>query len=505
MKSIFSWPLSALILGAYPVLYTYSVNLGSINATAIIAPLVIAMIAAALLNCICAIGMRGWSKGALVADIILFSSYLSNNLVETLFPWINGSPLSKPVAGAQITLILAGAWAIGHRLKRASNLPRWTAAANVCSLMLMAIPLLQIGWFHWTLTPQPLSAGKPPEEKTLSHARPSVYYIILDGYAREDVLARDLGYDNSRFIHFLKRNGFYVARRSRSNYAYTYLSLASSLNMDYLSELNAAPDQEQECIRRIYANTVMRIFRANGYRIVRYSPSWLSQGQDRYSETTFNARAIDEFENLVLKQFLIRPFMKHGVINMYRVRTLYTLHRLEAIARDPRPSFVFAHILCPHPPYVFDRKGNMPEPKIFEHRPAGSHDWYPGERYTDQVDYLNHLMEKTISAILKNSKIPPLIIIQGDHGAACDGTSDHPSPLMVRERMCILNAYYVPIELRSKLYASITPVNTFRLVGDYLFHDHFTRLPDHSYYSGPMDDLPYEFVDMKRLLPEGQL
>jgi hypothetical protein len=246
----------------------------------------------------------------------------------------------------------------------------------------------------------------------------------------------------------------------------------------------------------------MRLFRAKGYKIIHFAPSWLITSQSPYTEATFNPRVMNEFENLILKRFLLRPFLKQGIMNAYKARTLYTFHCLEQIAEDPRSTFVFAHILCPHPPFVFDREGNTPELKPILHRPPGSRDWYPKERYTDQVHYLNHLVEATVDQILKKSKCPPIIIIQGDHGAACDGTSDNPSPLMVRERMGIMNAYYVPIELRKKLYPSITPVNTFRLLGDYLFHAHFKLLPDLSYYSGPMDATPYHFVNVRKWLPD---
>jgi hypothetical protein len=43
---------------------------------------------------------------------------------------------------------------------------------------------------------------------------PDVYYIILDGYGRQDVLQREYGFDNSEFINALQSRAFYVARRT---------------------------------------------------------------------------------------------------------------------------------------------------------------------------------------------------------------------------------------------------------------------------------------------------
>ena len=48
----------------------------------------------------------------------------------------------------------------------------------------------------------------------------------------------NLQYDNSAFISDLEKMGFYVAKCSQSNYPRTDVSLGSSLNMDYLQNLN---------------------------------------------------------------------------------------------------------------------------------------------------------------------------------------------------------------------------------------------------------------------------
>jgi len=41
-----------------------------------------------------------------------------------------------------------------------------------------------------------------------------VYYIILDGYGRKDVLQEYFDYDNSEFINFLRNQGFYVPKKN---------------------------------------------------------------------------------------------------------------------------------------------------------------------------------------------------------------------------------------------------------------------------------------------------
>ena len=72
--------------------------------------------------------------------------------------------------------------------------------------------------------------------------KPDIYFIVLDGYARADVLSSLYNFDNSGFINFLTDKGFYVAKNSRSNYHRTQLSLASAINSEYLDYLRNAPN-----------------------------------------------------------------------------------------------------------------------------------------------------------------------------------------------------------------------------------------------------------------------
>ena len=65
---------------------------------------------------------------------------------------------------------------------------------------------------------------------------PDVYFIVLDAYARNDVLTEVYETDTSAFLDTLRDEGFYVADESYSNYAMTHLSLAATLNMRYLAE-----------------------------------------------------------------------------------------------------------------------------------------------------------------------------------------------------------------------------------------------------------------------------
>ena len=67
-------------------------------------------------------------------------------------------------------------------------------------------------------TPAPPVAVDPPAAGT---PLPDVYYVILDGYTRGDVLGEVYRFDNEPFLSALEERGFVVARESYSNYPAT--------------------------------------------------------------------------------------------------------------------------------------------------------------------------------------------------------------------------------------------------------------------------------------------
>ena len=89
-----------------------------------------------------------------------------------------------------------------------------------------------------------------------------------------------------------------------------------------------------------------------------------------------------------------------------RERTLFVLDRLPAIAKIPEPTFTFAHIVCPHPPFVFGEAGEDISPRrgLFSladgDRYAKQYSGAAGYRdgYRRQAMFLTKQVEQTIGA-----------------------------------------------------------------------------------------------------------
>jgi hypothetical protein len=122
---------------------------------------------------------------------------------------------------------------------------------------------------------------------------------------------------------------------------------------------------------------------------------------------------------------------------------------------------------------VFDADGNPTYPPDFWNKQK----LYPANLYAkgyiNQLQYLNKKMLSAIDTLLAESDTPPVIIIQGDHGPWLQPKDRH---------VWILNAYYLPGN-NDKLYKTISPVNSFRVVFNSYFGGNYELLEDVSYYS----------------------
>ena len=330
---------------------------------------------------------------------------------------------------------------------------------------------------------------------------PDVYYLILDGYARADVLQDIYAYDNSAFLDFLEQEDCYVGMNSIANYTKTILSLVASLNLDYVQNVITAtePRTIPASVFSSYLNQsrVIQIFQELGYEIVTF--------ESGFSLTDITAadyhldpiiHGLNPFESILLSQSvvvypaeisLLFNRMAFGIsYSGHIARQRYILDTLPALDLIPSPKFVFAHIILPHPPFVFQEDGQVIIPDLrFSYLDAddyeGSMEGYRAG-YVSQLSYLNRVLEGIIEGILSKPE-SAVILLQADHGPRSMFTWKSPSPEGIYETFSIFNAYCLPRESHAILYPEISPVNSFRLLFSHYFDMDYPLLPDESYYA----------------------
>jgi len=318
-----------------------------------------------------------------------------------------------------------------------------------------------------------------------------IYYIVPDMYASASTLREVYGYDNSVFTEFLESRGFYIADKSRSNYPITDLSLASSLNMEYLDYLREVVGEKKEdravLLNKVKDNNVRRLLKSYGYRYIQFCSGYGVTEKNPYADMNYCSYGFfSEYLKVLIDTTIFSSFYGNYIEpNIIRNRVGYVYEELPRVPYIEGPKFTLVHLPVPHYPYVFGPNGEKLSPLIKTNDKG---------RYLDQLIYVSRTLPPIIDQILSRSKLQPIIVIQADHGPDNTGTLVSPTDDFLKERLNILNAYYLPGKAKNPLYKSISPVNSFRLIFNLYFNTDFKLLKDTSYVS-KYEDL-YNFRDI---------
>lgn len=345
--------------------------------------------------------------------------------------------------------------------------------------------------------------SKQPKLTPVGGVRPDIYWIILDAYARQDTLEDYYGFDNSRFLNSLEDRGFYVAQNAHTNYIWTYLSLTSTMNSLYFNDMSAMLRNNPSWSREIDLITEKSILfeqmRHLGYAIITFSdPYELLDIRSADIHVEPEGFRFNEFENeLINKTPLPDIFHASAADLQYDQHRQLIEQQFTKIGEFPsieEPTITFAHILMPHPPFIFDADGKPLQADDFYSIRDGDRYFEPQERqeyvngFVPQTIYTNKRVLEVIDKIINSSSSPPIIIIQSDHGPASSFDPFNVENTNLTERFGILEAFYFPDRNYGALYQRISPANIFRVVFNQYFGADLQLVPDRSYFSG-LDDL----------------
>ncbi|HET9039209.1 MAG TPA: hypothetical protein VFN40_03510 [Gemmatimonadales bacterium] len=344
-----------------------------------------------------------------------------------------------------------------------------------------------------TVSPVPPDRNTPPRD---------IYLIVLDGHANARVLREVFGYDNSRFEDSLRALGFLVPRDMRSNYVQTYLSVASLLNFSQLTQLTedlgAASMDHSLPTYLVKQNRAARFLKARGYRYVLFpSAWWAATANSPLADVEFDPHpGFDlgyEARRTELRLALLRSSLLRftGPASRPQVpmteQFLRSFEGLREMPADPAPTFTFAHLLLPHIPYILDDRCRPLARAIPDDMEADT----PEQRaaYVAQVECADRLVLDLVTALLRRSPTPPVILLVGDHGSrfADIGFYGHPERVpaaFVRERFGAFGAFYLPAGGQRPFHEPVTLVNVLGNVLRYYFGADVPPSRDDMYVSG---------------------
>ena len=494
-------PLHPFLLAATSVFVLYASNLHELYFADVVSVLAAALGAAVVLYLIFGAALRSFgAKPAILASTVLVAGIFYVEIVHAVNRNI-GTDLS-PATALPIILTVVAIIVVAVSWSRIDFTPL-NAALNCIALVMVVVPAWHIAAHEWKAGTPPFriaalnGGGNAAAEGSLvadpekAKTAPDIYYFIFDRYGSQPILTAYYDFDNADLMEFLKAKGFHVASDSHSNYLKTAHSLASTFNMDYLDFLKEDRRSKIGDWHPIYDllkdHRVGRFLKSNGYEFIQVGAWWGPTHHNASAHENYSF-GFSEFEF-----WYIRTTILPTVLDLVAPATTYA-HRMQwelgQCQRVPRQiekvkeikdrsasTFVFAHILVPHDPYVFDAEGNCLSFDAHERRSER-------DGYVDQVRYTNSLIKNFVSALLATEGPKPIIIIQADEGpfparfrnnnrSWHDATADE-----LKIKTGILNAYYFPDGDYRDLDQQISSVNTFRILFNKYFGTTLERLPD---------------------------
>lgn len=435
-----------LLFAAYPVILLYSDNVADVSIEALLVPLFVVVALALLIYLLIRRRSDDPRRPAIALSAIIVP-VLMIGLVRDIF-----APEITTETERGTLVALATAVAIASLGVFLATRTRWvgqlTQALNVLAIVLIGLALVPIGTFaanSWSAA----AADAPGSSDSIGLAsgaitsRPDIYHLVFDRYGSAESLRLGHGIDNADFIDWLRTRGFHVVDDSYANYQKTTLSLASTLSMTALTDLsqqmgpnnaNLAP-----LVDRLRNSRVGAILQGIGYRYIHLG-SWYgpTSGSDIADSVLHPAAQATFTDALLSRSIFSLTRTTPQAADLARDAAEYQWSALDTIATEPGPKYVMAHVLLPHPPYIYLADGTFA----------------PGEAtFESQLEYTNGRIQDFVESLLAVPELErPIIVLQADEGpfperyerqgGGFDWTTATDEELVTK--FGILNAMYLP-------------------------------------------------------------
>ena len=492
------------------VLSIYLHNITVLSLEALKIPLIVALIFSIALSVIF-IFIKDRTKRELFAClfVLLFFSYGGVVYILSSLGWTT-SGWDSLIFPLWLGLIILSFFL----LKRSQlNLKPLNKFFLLMSIFAVIMPLLGIGKYEltqrWPYAPAQSPLTLPTvDQANFKHGLPDIYYIVPDSYASPEIFKKYLAVDQSDFIKNLQQQGFYIPAQNTSNYPKTTVSIASTLNMEYLDYLaNHKNSSDQTVVMPLINNNNVKKFLGKlGYKYYQLGAWWVTDYNpeaDKNFTLTGTIASLNLFNNSILQSTLLRPLILYTapgkiVANSdtdVKNQNEYQFTELPEIAKMSGPKFVFAHILSPHLPYIY---GQNCEPVTKAELAKNTE----AKNYANQASCTSLKLEQTVTKIISNSKTPPIILIQSDEGVPyiryklpSEDDWQAATSSQLQEKFPVLAAYYLPGIDGANIGSTTSNVNAFRKIFNLYFSASFPILLDKNYIFPNLSNL-YEFKNI---------
>ncbi len=468
--------LSIICFALYPILAVYAHNVEQLHFQQLLLPFAFSVALGYIAFMLLYLLFRTISKAHIgaVAFLLLFWNYrMLYDLFFSLIPLPQFLFLVLSLMLYVLALFVIGKKAQPELLKHAH--------------IILLIPISVLILYNLVLTGEgeikKMQAGRHAEkyieERQLDTSAdlPDIYILVFDEFA-SPVTIRDLwNYDHREFVSALEEKGFFFAENSLTKYPFTHLSIPGIMNHEYPGE-NVS---RTESLLIYNNNKTFRFLRQADYQIY-FLDGW---GGFEYTfdipveefvcfyDTTHDPHyRFDEFTYLLMSQSMLAAMTDRWMQTNANHYFLGHQYFFDYIKQFPdryndsvSPRLLYAHVMAPHLPYVFDRDGNfnVNPTNYWEYRQLSPETLR--KLYFEQYLYVSDQILEISDIIIKNSPNPPVIMLFSDHGPRLEsaGVSDK------EHHHRVLNAVYFPDGQYDALNDSISPINSMRV----LFNKYF--------------------------------
>ncbi len=501
-------PLHPVLLAAFAVLSVYASNLTEVLPVDLggpFGPFVRAIVGAGAALLICSLVLRDWRRGAILATAVVAAYAFFGRLAPELL----GLGLSEQVQLATwaVVVVVAGVFAVRAR----GALSSATLALNAFTLLLVAMSLFSIVPYEANRVAARATTTSDAVTPIMSTKVPDrdIYLIVLDSYGSHWSIEHRFGIADDELPTWLGQQGFQVVPGARTNYRATDFSLASMFSMQMLDEYSVEPGRDSgdrtAAISRLLRPADAAFLKANGYTYYHLGSWWAPTQTDELADVNLSWQHDTEFES-VLRQSTMQPAIDRLLGNTggegdefrdgARATAEFQFRQLQRLPSVPGRKFVFAHILLPHPPYVFDANGGIVVKATAQTEPEA-------QLYENLLKYTNSQVEQSVTALLAGPpESDPIVIIVGDEGPLlCRNVDCNDGSLRrLGIRFGVLAAFYLPDQPAGFFPPDLTLVNTFRMLFSSYFGADLPSLPNRS-YDWPDNQHIYDFQDITDQLP----
>lgn len=500
-REILESPVYPVLLAAYFPLHLMADNPSLFPVSDLLRPLGVVVAAALLTLLLAAAVLRDRHRAALWSALGLGLVCFFFPL-QALFDAATRAAIGLSFSGTVRLVALTVLFAIAGSLIRPGA--TFTKVANVVAATMLVLPVLTLARDELAMgrATAAVEADAEVRNRGLFDAtaavaeRPSIVHIVLDGYARQDVLRDVYGFDNSAFLDALRARGFAIAEEATTPYNQTLLVMNSVFSARYVRESLPGHPLDPDLFRRILShrlqvNEVIRTLSALGYQTaateVDYSPMRLDR-VDRFFG--FGGIVLTNFEKAAFGQTAMALFawqLSGGTGETIRTVFATPHHR-----HLDTPYFLYLHVIGPHPPFDVDRHGNPVDPARYRNVADGNPD-LPRDPalqrayragYVEKLRFVNGQVLAYFDRLLVELPEPKVVILHGDHGGGLYLDQRDAAATCLRERFSPLLAVYSSDgRLQRALPADLNLVNLYRVVFNVLFAADLPLQPSRSFFA----------------------